>query len=180
MTRAFQYTISSTLCTRPDALERHAFVHVNGGHTKLVDVETLVVFRVRDRRIEHLLDKAGRFLRAEGQQLQGFFDAPATDLVGDQPGLARRCAGSSEYCCNVHSSFLYSQPRPTGDWPCCSINELFCRRSGCEKCASARIPPACGPPCPRIPVRARAGGRCARRSSGPPSRGKPSSGATRS
>src|SRR6476661_2010677 len=92
--------IAAALCARGEPAQRVGLVDVDRRDLELVDVGTLVVLGVGDRRLEHLLDDPRALLRRERKDVQRAIDRQAADRIGDdatllgrQPHAAQRSSG---------------------------------------------------------------------------------------
>src|SRR5690554_4010959 len=84
---------AATFCTCTESFQRRTLVDHDLGDAQTIDVRTLVVFRVRDRRLDDLANDRGTLLGRELQRLQCLGDILATHLVGDQTRLLWRDPG---------------------------------------------------------------------------------------
>src|SRR5712691_8464212 len=78
--------------TRAPALDRRALVHVRRRDDEVVADQTVVRLRVRDGRMQHLLDFARGGTLGEGEDRPRLGYRAAADVLRDEPRLARRDA----------------------------------------------------------------------------------------
>src|SRR3954468_12307915 len=81
MARRLDDAVAAAFGARGEALERSALFDVDGLDLQLVDVGAVVVFGVGDRRLQHLLDDAGRFFLGELQRVERLVDLLAANQI---------------------------------------------------------------------------------------------------
>src|SRR6266508_1612059 len=82
--------IAAPFGARLKTLERRGLLDENRLYLQLIDVRTIVVLGVGNRRFQHFLDDVRPFLRTEGEQIERFFHRQPADLVGDEAPLLGR------------------------------------------------------------------------------------------
>src|SRR6185312_2491502 len=155
---------------RHEPLELGPLVDHGVLHHQLVRVERFVVLprvllRVRDRRLEDLLDLFRGVLLREREQRQCVVHVLPANLIDDQPHFVRRLAGgplNGSYARHL-TSLLAVRPHPTEPPPARRLPALrpratpSCRPpwrpSGRGTTASARTRLTCGRPCSRSRTR---------------------------
>src|SRR5512134_3315985 len=75
-------------------------VYIDCLYFQLVNIGTIIVFGVRNRRLERLLDDDGSLLRTECQNVKRLCDRQAANLIGYQTPLLR---GEMNFSCNSSS-----------------------------------------------------------------------------
>src|SRR6187431_3315370 len=107
MARGLADAVAAALGAGGEALERGTLFDVDGLDLQLVDVGTVVVLGVGDRRLEHLLDDHSGLLLRELQNIERLIDLLAADQVSDQTALVDREADAAEDCtCFRHGRSL--------------------------------------------------------------------------
>src|SRR6056297_3059288 len=107
MTVALDDPVATPLGPRPEALQCRRLVDHDQRNLQLVDIRTVVVLGVGNRRLEHLLHHVRRLLGRVLQGLQRSIDGLATDHVRDQPAFLRRDPGIAKPGCYLHLDDSY-------------------------------------------------------------------------
>src|SRR6056297_655878 len=107
VTVALDDPVATPLGARPEALQRRRLVDHDQRNLQLVDIGTVVVLRIGDRRLEHFPDHVRRLLRRVLEGLQRGAYGLATDHVRDQPALLRRDPGIAKPGCYLHLNDSY-------------------------------------------------------------------------
>src|SRR3954469_1748079 len=94
--RTLADAVAAALGARGETLQHGALLHVDALHAQLVDVDTVVVFGVRDRGLQNLLDDDGTLLLGESQDVEGLVHLLAADQVGHETALVDRQAHAPE------------------------------------------------------------------------------------
>src|SRR5438105_3577017 len=79
--------VAATFGAGREAAQVRRLVDVHRLDFELVNIRTVVVLRVGDRRLEHALDDLRALFRAEAEHVERLAHRQATDLIGDEPAL---------------------------------------------------------------------------------------------
>src|SRR5690606_39051065 len=111
---AFQDPGAPPLRSRTIASEERRPVHLDDGDLQLVDIRAVVVLRVRNRGLEHLVHDPRGLLAAEPQNVDGLRHRLTPDLIRDESAFLGRNARISQSRRNLHRSVLQTSPDVSG------------------------------------------------------------------
>ena len=84
------------------APKRRGRFHVVLGHIQFVDVGTVIVLGIGDRRVESLQNDAGSALLRELEDVEGLVHGLTANQVGHQTALLSREANATNDCSSFH------------------------------------------------------------------------------
>ena len=106
MTGRLKDPVAPTLGACRKAFQRHAFLNVNRLYLEHIDIRTVVVLSVRDRRLDDLANDLRTPFRREGESIQRLLHLHAADLISNKPPFLGREPNTAENGFSFHSSPL--------------------------------------------------------------------------
>ena len=105
MTGALRNFPRSTSSSCSISAKCRPLVDINDAYEKIVYIGPLIMFRVRNRRFENLLQDRRGLRSGEGQGLDRPFHRQSPKLIGNKPSLLRGETGVSKCCRNLHQRY---------------------------------------------------------------------------